>query len=233
MFWSVEYKSDRIQVFFNNDYRGDYQLITDLSCDLCSYPLGKDGNCIRSQSHSSNIAKGYTVGLYRDTTIYHESEESDLLSRHIYNAKIYYLQAEPLGLAMAELIQKRDRELLKFDLLAPVPQFSTEIHHDRKTGHAFNQAAEIAKPVSRVVKIPMSEEALEKTRSQSMQGNLAERNEAVVALYRANPRIVKGKRILVIDDVSTSGNTERACADALTENGAKEVRTYVCGINAL
>ena len=53
--------------------------------------------------------------------------------------------------------------------------------------------------------------------------SLAERFDNVAGAFQANPKVVSGKTILVVDDVTTSGATMQACAVSLQEAGARQV----------
>lgn len=56
----------------------------------------------------------------------------------------------------------------------------------------------------------------------------------IMSLFECvNPKAVKGKKILIIDDVRTSGFTASGCAKALKDCGAEEVILYVAGRTVL
>ncbi len=89
----------------------------------------------------------------------------------------------------------------------------------------YNQAERIAKPLSEQLKIDFSDDALIRISERSSQVGLnqAERRENVRQAFVARAKPVKGKRILVVDDVFTSGATMEAVATELKQAGAKEV----------
>ena len=105
------------------------------------------------------------------------------------------------------------------EMIVPVPLSS-----QRKKSRGYNQAALLAKPLSRELDLPYTNQALKRvceTRSQ-VGLSLIERRINVADVFRAFP-IVMNKNILIVDDVATSGSTLEACANALKQAGAKAV----------
>ena len=105
--------------------------------------------------------------------------------------------------------------------LIPVPLFKRKL---KKRG--FNQAEEIAKELSRVLKIPLISDNLIKTKETPPQVNLSEkeREENLKnAFFCKNPALIKQKKIFLIDDVYTTGSTMEECAKTLKQSGAKEI----------
>ena len=197
-------------------------------CKVCSYPLTFK-KCIRPSVHSPYLTKTYCIGFYRIAA----EHSNDFLSKHIRNLKEYKDKAEPLGLAISELIKNRDKELLTFDLLVPIPQHRDGMKIDKISGEEFNQAEELATWIGDTLSIPVAE-VLEKTRDESLhEVDCAERERRTIGLYKCAAPQVKDKSVLIIDDVNTCGTTLNRCAEVLKVAGAKEVRAYVCGITHL
>lgn len=116
---------------------------------------------------------------------------------------------------------KDDDNLRKADLLVPVP-----LDKRRYRKREFNQAHLLAKVVSRRFGIPLSPFVLRRTRTTLPQTGLnrREREENVKGLFRvAKAKECRGKTILVIDDVFTTGSTANECAKVLSRAGAREV----------
>ncbi len=109
----------------------------------------------------------------------------------------------------------------EFDLLVPVP-----LHKRRRRTRGYNQSAMIAKGMSEVLQIPHSDIIVTRvtaTKTQTKKSKM-ERWENVNYAFQVNEAdLVSGKRILVIDDVITTGATIEACAKCLLEAGAKEI----------
>lgn len=105
------------------------------------------------------------------------------------------------------------------DLITFATRRKTEKHKE-----GLDQAREMAKIVSKVTGIKWAK-VLKRTRKSKKQRNLSpkERAENVKNLF-ACTRDLKGKRVLIVDDVITTGSTISDCARALKEKGAVEVR---------
>lgn len=95
----------------------------------------------------------------------------------------------------------------------------------RRAERGYNQVALLALPLALAGGVPYQPKALVKTReTRSQVGlNLAERRENLAGAFRAEAKIVRGKTILVVDDVATSGTTMQTCALALLDAGATRV----------
>lgn len=108
-----------------------------------------------------------------------------------------------------------------FDALIPVP-----IHAIRKRERGYNQAAEIAQEAARHLRLPVRDDVLKRTRATVSQTKL-DREGRAVNLARAfalgDPQAVRGKRLLLVDDVHTTGATVGRCAELLLRAGAVSV----------
>jgi len=130
--------------------------------------------------------------------------------------------ARPLGELLA-----RESERFSFDVDAVVP---VPLHVSRLFERGFNQAALLAAPVARQLEVPHLARALERTRPTAKQAELdrSARLQNVSAAFRARSRVPA--RILLVDDVRTTGATQDACAHALRAAGCKDVRCLVLAI---
>ncbi len=108
----------------------------------------------------------------------------------------------------------------KVDLVVPVP-----LGMERFKKRGYNQAMLLARPFAWSVGIPHIPKALQRVRETRSQVELSilERRENVAGAFKAIPEIVSGKSVLVIDDVTTTGSTLDACADALRRANARQV----------
>ena len=109
----------------------------------------------------------------------------------------------------------------EFDLIVPVP-----LHKSRKRTRGYNQSAMITKGMEEVLKIPFSDNVITRTTATNTQTKKSkiERWENVNYVFRVTaPEIVSGKRVLIVDDVITTGATIESCAKSLVESGAKEI----------
>lgn len=112
-------------------------------------------------------------------------------------------------------------------LLVPVP-----LHRRRLFLRRYNQAALLATELSRLTDRPAIPDLLERTKATASQGHLspAERVRNVSAAFRLRPAaqdLVRGKTILLVDDVLTTGATVSACARVLLRAGAASVDVLV------
>ena len=109
----------------------------------------------------------------------------------------------------------------EFDFLVPIP-----LHPKRKHKRGFNQAALLARKLSHLIAIPCCEMALRRVRDTAPQVGLSdsERLRNLHAAFQCSNRaLVVGKRLLLIDDVMTTGATLASAAAALVSAGANRV----------
>ena len=113
--------------------------------------------------------------------------------------------------------------LAEADLIVPVP-----LHRWRLIGRKFNQAAILSKEVSRLTGVRADMLALRRVKSTPSQVGLtvAERRRNLTGAFQvppsARPRI-EGRKLVLIDDVITTGSTAGACARVLRRAGAARV----------
>jgi len=108
----------------------------------------------------------------------------------------------------------------KPDLLVPVPLVAV-----RQSQRGYNQAALLARPVALANGINYTTKALHKVKVTPTQVGLKyhERFQNVADAFKAESKIVAGRNIVVVDDVTTSGATMEACASALMAAGARKI----------
>jgi ComF family protein len=107
------------------------------------------------------------------------------------------------------------------DLVVPVP-----LHPERLAARGHNQALVLAEGLAQSTGLEVSAHALGRVRATTERRaglGRAARAEAVRCAFRAAPRIVAGRTILVVDDLYTTGATLAACARALRDAGARDV----------
>jgi|SRR5271170_519054 len=131
---------------------------------------------------------------------------------------------EPLGKWFAERLAEmtlREGLSMAADVVVPVP-----LHRDRERARGYNQAGLISKPLARRLGLPHQAVLLMRTRPRPPKQvlTLEERWESVRGAFATRPGSqVDKKRVLLVDDVMTTGATLDACARALLESGAKSV----------
>lgn len=105
-------------------------------------------------------------------------------------------------------------------LVVPVP-----LGRQRQRERGFNQSALVARRLARTMRWDAPRGALVRSRETASQTGLnpAERERNVAGAFRAVPRLVAGRQVLLVDDVLTTGATARAAAAALRQAGAARV----------
>ena len=107
--------------------------------------------------------------------------------------------------------------LYAMDGIVPVP-----LHRDRLDERGYNQAGLLASCFAEEAGTPVFEESIMRVDATISQVGLSREERAgnVLGKFRADPELVAGKSLLLIDDVFTTGATMRACAEAMRDAGA-------------
>ena len=111
--------------------------------------------------------------------------------------------------------------LYSCDIIIPVP-----LHLMRRLERGYNQTYLIAKKLSKYIQIEMRNDVLVKTkniRPQSEKGYLDRKTDIRGAFEVKNKSEIKGKNVLIFDDVYTTGSTTNECKRVLMQAGAKKV----------
>lgn len=131
--------------------------------------------------------------------------------------------ARPLGLFMAEFAERELRGM-EIDGLVPVP-----LHRRKLRERGFNQAVLLAREVGRHTGLPVLAGALARIEAGTSQSTLtrAERLANVRGVF-ALPEgdSIRGKRLMLIDDVFTTGATAGECVRVLLKGGARSVDIF-------
>ncbi len=130
--------------------------------------------------------------------------------------------------ALARWMARAGAELLAdAELVAPVP-----LHRFRLLARRYNQAALLANALGRAAGINVVPDLLVRTRRTPSQGHMTreERRKNVKGAFAvAKPALAEGKRVLMVDDVLTTGATIGECARVLTAAGAASVDVLTLG----
>lgn len=206
-----------------SDCFAEIHFITEPYCHKCGHPFdfleehnGKllCGRCLKRQRS--------VFRLSRSAFAYDESSKNLILSFKFHdkteNAKI---------LAQMMFVAGKDIFAAGIDVIMPVP-----LHYTRLIKRRYNQSALLANELSKLSGIRADNMSLirhKKTRPQvELSGMERQRNVRDVFSVKS-PEKVKGRRVLLIDDVLTTGATLRECARALRKAGAKSVDTLTAG----
>jgi ComF family protein len=216
-------------------------------CAVCREPVEGEGLCASCWSKRSFITRPYCERLgipfvydpgpgilsmeaIADPPAYNRARAAvrfDEISRVLVHALKY---GDRLDLApmMGRWISRAGREVLaEADALVPVP-----LHWRRLWTRRFNQSAMLAAAVSAASGVPMVTDALKRVKATVQQVGLSrsERAANVQGAFRVPEQgkaAVVGRRLIVLDDVLTSGVTVEGCARALLRAGASNVDVLV------
>lgn len=125
--------------------------------------------------------------------------------------------ARPLGEMLVSYWQQAP---ISVELIVPVP-----LHTRRLRERGYNQSALLAQHLGAALRVPISSDCLRRDRYTVSQTRLGaqERSRNVEGAFTCVGRRVRGRRILLIDDVCTTGATLGACSRALEAGGASAV----------
>ncbi len=138
----------------------------------------------------------------------------------VHELKYHNLRAlaTPLARIMADYLIANP---LPCDIIIPVP-----LHHKRLRERGYNQSGLLAKELGSLTGFPIETNCLIRHRHtppQAMTTSLTERHNNLVNAFTCKNNSAEGKKVLLIDDVATSGATMDACASALKAAGAISV----------
>ncbi len=192
--------------------------IDEAVCDGCGspfdHPLGAGVRC------PACLAKPRLFSRARAACLYDEHSRDLILQlKHADRTELAGVLAAWIGRAAAELLED-------CDAVVPVP-----LHRLRLFRRRYNQAAELARPLARRFRRRYLPDALVRRRADTQAGKSASGRRRTVAgafvVPKACCKQVEGRRILLVDDVMTTGATAEACARALLRAGARAVDVAV------
>ena len=190
--------------------------VPEIFCARCGTPflsaqrLDEEGLCRLCRTGAVEFEAAYSFGLY-------EGALRELI--HLLKYEGVRELAPRMGEWLAAALPRGQR----FDAIVPAP-----LHWWRKLRRGFNQSALLARELGRRTGLAVEEGLLRRVRATPQQANLplAGRRKNVAGAFRvARPERAAGKRLLLIDDVYTTGATLNACARALKKAGAAHVST--------
>ena len=186
-------------------------------CDGCGTPFEYDhgARCAACTAHPR------AFDAARAACLYDEYARDPIL-------KLKHADRLDLAPLLARWISRAARDLIaEADAIVPVP-----LHPGRLLSRRYNQVAEIARPLAALSGAPYLPDALVRRRATETQGGKSGsgRKRNVAGAFEVPPgraRLVAGRRILLIDDVMTTGATAEGCARALKAAGALRVDVAV------
>jgi ComF family protein len=148
----------------------------------------------------------------------------ELIREAIHQLKYRNLRA--LAVPLAQLLQDYlVASPVPGEVLVPVP-----LHPKRLRERGYNQSSLLSRELGKLINLPVVDDCLIRQKyapPQARTSNVDERLSNVAGAFTCRDQRLKGKQILLVDDVSTSGATLDACAGALKAAGATSVRGLV------
>lgn len=191
--------------------------LEDPVCDGCGAAFEMDGGVFAAPRCAACIAQPYAFGRARAACVYDEASRGLVL-------KFKHGDHQPFAPLFARWISRSAAPLLaEADAVLPVP-----LHRWRLMSRRFNQAAEVARPLAASAGLEFLPDALIRRVHTTSQGGKSSRGRRLnvkkaFAVTEAGRRRIKGRSLLLVDDVLTTGATAEACARALLEAGARAV----------
>jgi len=201
-----------------DDCLASFEQVSRQICDVCGVPLPSFA--------TRDAGQRLCPACQNKTYAFDHARSFALYDRALVKAILLlkFERIDPLGAWFAgrlvELVN-REAEKLAADVVVPVP-----LHRAREKERGYNQADLLAKPLAKKLGLPRQPVLLVRTRPRPDKRLLSfdERWASVRAAFATRPGTqVDNRRVLLVDDVLTTGATLDACARALRQAGAKAV----------
>lgn len=186
------------------------KLSTESLCNKCKTKLKKEFS-FKTDDYDNDISKNFIKHHYFFK--YEELIRSQILSLkfhekpYIYKTIAYFLKNN----------KKSFENLKKYDIMIIVP-----ISKKRQKERGYNQSELIAREISKIINVKIMPNILYKIKNTIPQSSLnkKQREENAKGAYKSiNCQKIKDKKILLIDDIYTTGNTINECAKVLVQKG--------------
>lgn len=180
------------------------------ACVLCALPLPRAGLCGRCQKKRPSFDATQVALLYAFPA---DRLVQALKYRHRLGLAGYFS-----GLLLASVLQP------PVDCIVPVP-----MHPRALRERGFNQAVEIARPLARAWRLPLLLGGVRRVQDGPAQASLSglARRRSLRRAFEVDATAVRGRSVLVVDDVMTTGTTLEHLARALKAAGATGVHNIV------
>ena len=179
-------------------------------CGVCGAPFASE----TGGEHTCGLCLAERPPFTKARSVYfYEGPVLTAIHKFKYNGHVILAQA------FAGIFEDAAADCPAPDIIVPVP-----LHINRLKKRGFNQSLLIARKMSKTLKTGLSYDNLARTRATEPQVNLkaSERAKNVSsAFFIRAPAAFKGKRILLVDDVYTTGATIRECSKVLKKAGAE------------
>ena len=200
---------------------GQLSFITEPLCQACGLPFASAAQAGRARLCPTCMAHPPAWGQARAALLYDDAARGLVLA-------MKHADRQENAAVLAPHMARAGRDLLaRADVLVPVP-----LHRWRLFRRGFNQAALLAQALRRLGGPPAVLDGLQRTRRTQALGTLSAAARAAemagaVAVRPSRRAALAGRRVLLVDDVMTSGATATACTRALLDAGAAHVDVLV------
>lgn len=189
--------------------------LSDSVCETCGQIVCDSPDKTDHKSCSQCLRIGFAFDWHRSVLSY-EGAAAELIQQYKYDNKPF------LAPFFASLIHEaHSKYFVGFDYVVPVP-----LSRDRLKQRTYNQSLEIAKIVAKKNSLTCLYQSLQKIEETAPQAQLSfeqrQKNLNKAFIWRGSHSLL-GKKILLIDDVFTTGSTLNTCARVLKEGGAQKV----------
>ncbi len=199
----------------------------ELVCPECmdNIPYVKEPRCYRCGKELRDERTEYCFDCSKHT-MYYEKGVSLFRYNHVMRRAMdgfkYKNRQEYADFFTAELIRVYGDVMQSWgaDAIIPIP-----IHKSRRKVRGYNQAELLAEPISEFLKVPMEAKLIVRTRKTKPQNKLndKERQKNIEGAFKIAENVVQLKKVILVDDIYTTGSTINACARLLREAGVKQV----------
>ncbi len=190
--------------------------ITDPRCARCGYPFEFAMKTKNVNNYCPNCIKKLPKFDVCISSLHYNDASKKIILPFKHGDKTGYAKF------MSRVMSASGKKIIeKSDIIIPVP-----IHLTRMLKRKYNQASLLAKYLSKLNNIPAFYTCLLRTKATISQGHLSPRARKlnIKEAFKCSKSInIKGKTILLVDDVFTSGATVEECSKVLKQAGAKQV----------
>ncbi|NRA73518.1 MAG: ComF family protein [Rickettsiales bacterium] len=190
------------------------EFITDPKCEICGYPFGFDSGkgslCAPCHQNNPYFDKAFTIFKY-------SAVSKSLIFKLKYNDQLH------IAYFFAQLIANKLQNFYEYRFIVPVP-----LHPRRIRERLYNQSAILGSHVAKLARLEFLPSILSKKRYDVPQSQLSRDrrkknvlNSFVIAEDYIN--CIKGKNIILIDDVYTTGSTVNECSKVLKKAGCNKI----------
>jgi len=197
-------------------------------CGFCG-KLDKNSLCNKCKIRIQKNAI-YKIEDYRETTSFfdehlylfqYDGEIRDAILNFKFNEQTYIYKS------FLEFLKNNEKictQIKKYDIIMPIP-----ISKKRYKQRGYNQSALIARNLTKILNVDYKENVLVKIKNNKPQSELGqfERSTNVKGVYKLKETgKINKKKILLIDDIFTTGSTANECAKVLKEHNANDVGIF-------